>query len=391
MIAAPNMALKIAFARMFPKAPVGDSVAQMLENAFPEYQVDTFDVTTLLKHSPGLVAANGVAMMRAYGRDILRGYRTIGQAFWATSYLMTHVRRVLAQKMRQQDGAYAFSFQLQSMLALQTDLCPHFVYTDHTHLANLDYAHFDRNRLNNKAWLAEERLLYHQAKLVFTRSSNISRSLVDQYGLAAEQAVCVYVGVNVRPQEVALPAVARNGRYQEPHILFVGKDWERKGGPDLVQAFMELQKSSPNARLTIVGAAPDLNMPNCRVLGPVPVDQVSQYYQEASIFCLPTQLEPFGVAFVEAMAHRLPIVATNVGAIPDFVKTGYNGYLVSPNNVPELTAALKTLSENPADCETFGTQGYELFAQRYNWDHVGAAVRRHVLASLAAAAHAQTN
>ena len=65
LIAAPNMALKIAFARMFPKAPVGDSVAQMLENAFPEYQVDTFDVTTLLKHSPGLVAANGVAMMRA--------------------------------------------------------------------------------------------------------------------------------------------------------------------------------------------------------------------------------------------------------------------------------------------------------------------------------------
>ncbi|MBP6468852.1 MAG: glycosyltransferase family 4 protein [Chloroflexi bacterium] len=383
MTAAHTMAHKIAFARMFPKAPVGDSVAQMLENAFPEYQVDTFDVTALLKGSPGLVAANGVAMMRAYGRDILRGYRTIGQAFWGTSYLMAHARRVLAQKMRQQDGAYAFSFQLQSMLALQTDLCPHFVYTDHTHLANLDYTHFDRNRLNNEAWVAEERQLYHQAALVFTRSSNISRSLVDQYGLAAERAVCVYVGVNVRPQQAALPVGAKNGRYQEPHILFVGIDWERKGGPDLVQAFMELQKSKPNARLTIVGAAPDLNVPNCQVLGPVPVNEVSQYYQQASIFCLPTQLEPFGVAFVEAMAHRLPIVATNVGAIPDFVKTGYNGYLVSPNNVPELTAALKTLSENPEACETFGAQGYELFAQRYNWDYVGAAVRGHVLAAIA--------
>jgi len=56
--------------------------------------------------------------------------------------------------------------------------------------------------------------------------------------------------------------------------------------------------------------------------------------------------------------------------------------LVAPNCVPELTAALYTLLDNPSLCATYGANGYQLFQERYNWDQVGKTIRRHVLASL---------
>jgi len=374
---------RIAFTRVFPKAPVGLSVAQMLQDAFPEFTVDVIDVTTLLKHHPRTIALNGVALLRTYGRDIMRGYRSLGEAFWGTTYLFSQTRRLIAQSLMEKQGQYAFTFQLQSLVDGHAGNMPHYVYTDHTHLANLSYSHFNTHRLNDKMWLAEERRLYHEADLVFTRSSNISRSLVEQYELPPEKAVCVYAGVNVRPQPVGL-----NGRYQSQHVLFVGGDWERKGGPDLVRAFAEVQKQLPNAQLTIVGASPELELANCHVLGQLPVDEVSRYYQQASVFCLPTQLEPFGVAFIEAMAHRLPIIATPVGAIPDFVREGYNGLLVDPHNVPALSDALLAMLDNPQRCETYGENGYTLFRERYNWKRVGEKIREHVLASLESSQYA---
>ena len=371
---------RIALTRVFPKAPVGLSVVQMLQRAFPEFQLEVVDVTTLLKRRPGVLARNGLAMLRTYGRDLLYGRRSVGAAFWGTGYLFAAVRRLVAETLAERGGDYAFTFQLQSLVNGRVGPMPHFVYTDHTHLANLSYSHFNAHRLNDKTWLAEERRLYHEATLVFTRSSNISQSLVSQYDLPAEKAVCVFAGVNVRPQ----PA-AENGRYHQPHILFVGSDWERKGGPDLLSAFAQVQKRVPDAQLTIVGAAPEVNLPNCHVLGPLPVAEVSRYYQQASVFCLPTHLEPFGVAFIEAMAHRLPIVATTVGAIPDFVREGYNGLLVAPDNVAALTSALLTLLQNPQQCQAFGENGYQLFQERYNWNRVGEKIREHVLAALTAA------
>jgi len=367
----------IAFTRVFPKAPVGQSVAHMLQNAFPEFEVDIIDVTTLLKKHPEVIAMNGLAAVRDYGQDIMRGYRSMGEAFWGTSYLFTETRRLIAQSLARRPNPYTFTFQLQSLVNAHAGKAIHFVYTDHTHLANLSYNHFNPRRLNDKAWLAEERRLYHEAELVFTRSSNISQSLVEQYGLPIDKAVCVYAGVNVRPKPVV-----DNGRYARQHILFVGSDWERKGGPDLVQAFAEVQKQLPQAQLTIVGASPELTLPNCHVLGQIPVEDVSRYYQEASLFCLPTQLEPFGVAFIEAMAHRLPIVGTSVGAIPDFVREGYNGLLVEPNNIGALTEALLALLDDPQKCESYGENGYQLFQERYNWHRVGEKIRQNILGAL---------
>jgi glycosyltransferase involved in cell wall biosynthesis len=114
------------------------------------------------------------------------------------------------------------------------------------------------------------------------------------------------------------------------------------------------------------------------VIGPVKPEELDSYYQQASVFCLPTHLEPFGIVFIEAMTAHLPIVATNVGAIPDFVEEGRNGWLVQPGDVQGIAEALLKLLENPQMCYTFGQYSYQLTKERYSWKAVGERFRQNI-------------
>ena len=368
------MTKKILFVRIFASAPVGDSVATLLRDTFSEYEVEILDISRLIKDRPELLLNNALHMTRSYGLDLARGHKKLRGAFLATPYLFKRVKAIITEHVAQDPEQYAFTFQLQSFFDASTGLVPHFVYTDHTHLANLEYPDFDDRGLYSEAWLALERSIYGNATRVFTRSTNIAQSIVNQYGVAAEKVICVYAGVNVRVESGGL----NPGRYDKGNILFVGIDWERKGGPDLIQAFRQVRELFPGASLTIVGCSPEIKLPNCRVVGRIPVDEVHQYYEEASLFCLPTTLEPFGVVFVEAMAYGLPIVATRIGAIPDFVSEGHNGYLVEPRDVAALTSALANLVDDGEKCRAFGQFGRKLAAERYNWKNVGARIRQSI-------------
>jgi glycosyltransferase involved in cell wall biosynthesis len=365
---------KIAFIRVFARAPIAYRVEEMLANAFPEYEVETITITDLLKSRPDILLVNVFHTLITYGTQVGASWRNFRRSFIATPYLFKQVKRLVAHRLLAKRQDYVFSFQLQSLFDASLPELPHFVYTDHTHLANLEYEQFDQSLAHTQAWIDLERQIYQNADLVFTRSSNITRSLLNQYGCPADKVVCVYVGVNVSaPKE---PGLQKD--YSNKEILFVGLDWERKGGPELLEAFQQVLSVHPDAQLTIIGSEPLVNLSNCQVLGKLPLESLQPHYASASIFCLPTKLEPFGVVFVEAMANRLPIVATEIGAIPDFVINGENGYLVSPGDISGLARALIRLLDNPVQCRSFGTRSYGLVGQRYNWQIVGSKIRESV-------------
>ncbi len=100
------------------------------------------------------------------------------------------------------------------------------------------------------------------------------------------------------------------------------------------------------------------------------------------MFCLPTHLEPFGIAFIEAMTAHLPIVATRVGAIPDFVEDGKNGWLIAPGDVQGIADALLKLLKDPQLCRSFGEQSLQLTKERYSWKVVGERFRKNIVSIL---------
>ncbi|MFT3894475.1 MAG: glycosyltransferase family 4 protein [Anaerolineales bacterium] len=366
------MRKKIAFIRAETWPYANTRMVEVLQDEFPEYEIIILDVYDTVKKQPLVLIRNILEVIRIYGLEIIAHKKRARRVFWRTPYIFQQIKKLVQKTFSNE--SIAFSFQMQSIFDGSMTGIPHFVYTDHTHLANLSYPNFSTSHLYSRYWINLEKMIYDNASMVFVRSSNIINSLVKDYSCPATKIVCAYAGSNAVHHEPQIDL----DRYKKKNILFVGIDWERKGGPDLIQAFKLTLQTHPDATLTIVGCSPLIDSPNCHVIGRIPVDAVNQYYREASIFCLPTHLEPFGIAFIEAMASKLPIVATNVGAIPDFVNDGVTGFLVPPGNEKSIANALTALLSDPKKMQEFGEKGYELARSRYTWLAVGKLMKSHI-------------
>ena len=361
---------KVAFVRL-GKVPIANvTVARVLTDVFHEYQIEEIDLLQLIKKDRLFVALNTLVMIKEYGLKLLLRHRRRWNCFFTTTYSFKYVKRLMAQIHR--TNHYAFSFQMQSLFDASKKGIPHFVYTDHTYLANLYYPHYDHRKLPTKAWIKLERSVYQNAALTFVRSTHVEKSVVNHYGCARDSVECVYAGNNAADSDEV------NLKKRNKNILFVGMDWERKGGPELLRAFRDVLGTHPDAELTIVGCNPLIDLPQCNVVGQVSVDEMARFYDEATVFCLPTKVEPFGIVFVEALHHGLPIIATNIGAVPDMVQASNNGYLVPPGDVDALSNRLIHLLSQPDLCRRFGEYSRAIAEDRYNWHRVGALFRRHI-------------
>jgi glycosyltransferase involved in cell wall biosynthesis len=77
------------------------------------------------------------------------------------------------------------------------------------------------------------------------------------------------------------------------------------------------------------------------------------------------------------MSFRLPIVANNIGCIPDLVQNGFNGYLID-NNIDDYINVICNLLDNPEKCKEMGENGYQLAKSKFTWDRVGASIKQKI-------------
>jgi len=197
-------------------------------------------------------------------------------------------------------------------------------------------------------------------------SSHISAMLESHYYLPPSRIMCAYAGSNIPPTDCKTYIQ----RAESKNILFVGIDWERKGGEILRTAFDLVLQVHPDAHLTVIGCTPPFDSPSVSVLGLLPSHSLPKYYSSANIFCMPTLHEPFGIAFLEAMSFSLPVVSTSIGALVDMVDPSSTGYLVSPGDPNALADKLIYLLSHPDIAVAFGLAGRRRLDERYSWSSV---------------------
>jgi glycosyltransferase involved in cell wall biosynthesis len=203
--------------------------------------------------------------------------------------------------------------------------------------------------------------LYARANCNFAASRFAALSIREDYDVPAERVECVLSGSNVAPAEGG--DGPRSGRV----ILFVGVDWERKGGLELLAAFRAVRARVADAELWIVGCSPRVAEPGVKVMGRISPADVAECYRKADVFCVPSRVEPAGAVFSEAASHGLPVVATRVGGIPDRVEDGVTGFLCEPSEIAER---LERLLGDPALRRSFGGAGRALAHERFTWTAV---------------------
>ena len=99
--------------------------------------------------------------------------------------------------------------------------------------------------------------------------------------------------------------------------------------------------------------------------GPKYGEEKEEYWRQADIFVQPTFDDCFPLTLVEAMQHRLPIVSTDVGAIPDMIKEEVNGFICPQRDVDSLVTALEKLITDPALRQQMGEQGYQRYQEEF--------------------------
>jgi len=365
---------EILFIKMGSFSQINNNVQKFLEREFKEHTISVFNVKpTDLSFIQLLV--NVYYFTIEYGLDIIRGKRNAKDLllwFLGTSYVSQQLSRRIIK--RNKGKNYLFTIQTQSLFNGKLENIPHFVYTDHTTQTNLLYPDIDPKQFMKSTRFIKkaETKIYQDASMIFTFGSKITWSLLNHYKIPEEKVVTVFAGSNVETKNLDNAA-----KYYRKNILFVGVEWERKGGPVLLKIFEKVCAVHADASLTIVGCSPKVSLPNCQVIGKIPVEKVADYYNNASVFCMPTLREPFGIVFIEAMSYKLPIIANDIGSLPDIVENGYNGYLVN-NNVEEYAAAILKLFANPADCRQMGENGYALTRSKFSWELVGKNIKNRI-------------
>ena len=243
---------------------------------------------------------------------------------------------------------------------------PYHLYVDHTRAIAERYGRLPGlppPLPPDPAWRAREERVYRGAATIFSMSEFAARSLVADYGVDPARVRVVGAGPNVAP----IAPLPRD-QDREPAILFVGRHFVPKGGPDLVEAFQRVRRVHPRAALWIVSQDAPARLPEGAVFhGPLGPDALASLYARASLFALPTLREAFGLAFVEAMAFGLPVVGTSIEAIPEIVAHGETGLLVPPRDPGALAAACAGLLADPARARRLGEAGRARAAERFGW------------------------
>lgn len=192
---------------------------------------------------------------------------------------------------------------------------------------------------------------FQKAKHLVTWSEWAKAGL-SEYGVPAEKVTVIPPGVNIRSWQRPAPRVM-DVNAGDVKILFVGGDFGRKGGLDLLAAFRALREESlqmengtaVNVELHLVTRDKIAEEKGVFIYNDMKPNtpELKQLYYDSHIFCLPTYGDTLGLVFAEAGATGLPTVSTSLAAIPEIVREGETGYVVSPGDVTAITEALRHL------------------------------------------------
>jgi glycosyltransferase involved in cell wall biosynthesis len=170
---------------------------------------------------------------------------------------------------------------------------------------------------------------------------------------------------------------------QKIRLLFVGVNWEDKGGPVAYAAFRNLVDSGIEAELTIAGCTPpsDVIQPGVNAVGflnknvPAEFEKLNALFRTSHFFILPTKYEAYGLVFCEAGANGIPALAPATGGIPTIIEDGVTGFLLPENSVGKAYAdKMRFLIENPERWQNMRKAAYAKYIDQLNWDAWGTAM-----------------
>jgi L-malate glycosyltransferase len=195
---------------------------------------------------------------------------------------------------------------------------------------------------SNRSYLPITKFSIEQSDGVTAISTYLLKQTLKEFDIKrAIEVIPNFVNCDLYTRQPNLAQRAKWAPAGEPILMHLSNFRPVKRVPDCVEIFAQVRAKMP-AKLLLIGDGPERGAAEYLVrkkklqkdvlfLGKQ--DQVYRLLSDADLFLLPSQLESFGLAALEAMACEVPVIATNVGGVPEVVEHNVDGYLVEPGDV----------------------------------------------------------
>ncbi len=167
-------------------------------------------------------------------------------------------------------------------------------------------------------------------------------------------------------------------------VFFVGRMSEEKNPDVFLDAARRIVKQVDNIHFFLVGDGPmtpilnktvdHIGNPRVRHLGYQ--SEVPQYLSAGDIFVLPSSIEGFPLSILEAMAMKMAVIASDVGAVSEIIESGTDGFVVSPGSAKEISQAIMELRAEPELLAKFKDQARQKVESKYSTEALGRSYRK---------------
>lgn len=245
-------------------------------------------------------------------------------------------------------------------------LKPYVVYEDSTsQMAVKRWPTWVPDTARRRCYQRLESDFYRRAARILTTNDEARESLTMDYGISAEKIITVGQGTDFDTSET----VKRQSK--NDLILFVGYEFDRKGGKTLLEAFRQVHTCLPAVSLAIVGPDISVNEPGVKVHGQIKdKSELAKLYAASSIFVLPSIYDPMPHAAMEAMSIGIPVIVSTACGTKELIRDGVNGCIIEPGDPLNLARVMLRLLSHPAERERMGLEGAKMLRERCNWPAV---------------------
>jgi len=172
----------------------------------------------------------------------------------------------------------------------------------------------------------------------------------------------------------------------EKTVMTASRLVKKNGVGDLIESMKDLPD---NVKLLICGSGQDeeklknlsvkLGFINrVKFLGYIMPEELPKYYAVADVFCRPSITEGLGNVFLEAMSENIPVIATPVGGIPDFLADGQTGWFCEVRNPKSIAEKIKYILDenNKGEVQKVIANAREMVEGKYNWDKIASQINK---------------
>jgi glycosyltransferase involved in cell wall biosynthesis len=257
-----------------------------------------------------------------------------------STFISKKLAKILKKRIEQLDLDILFFCAGSELLAFLDSKLPILYLSDATFQSMIDYYQDFTNllKISQKMGNIIEKNAIQKATKIIYPSEWVAQSSITYYKCDKNKICILPFGANLNsipPREI----IEKNRKKNQStlKLLFIGVDWERKGGKIAFDTMLDLNEKGIDTELILIGCIPPKNISSTKLklIGYLNKNisedemKIGDYYMESSFLLFPTRNECAGIVCCEASAYGLPVISTETGGVPSYVENGINGFLLS--------------------------------------------------------------